>query len=335
MSFIAPLLYRVNQSVYRYIDYVRKVNTLIRQISIQENVCRLWLYLDYTWCLLRYGCLINQYYKGLFYKMPEIIRIKAFTQRRVTHIINNYNDNNYIHILLNKNEFNSFYREFIHRKWLYSKKMSQNDFDSLFKSCTELFVKPLDDQEGHGIYKISTDISTAEAFYKELSSKNVVIEESIIQHSDMIFGNGSVNSARILTVTDTKGKAHVVRAGLRVGVGNAIVDNFTAGGVLYEIDIESGRIDHKGIQGNNYDIIFHPGTTICMLGYELPNWRVAINSVIKAAEMLPQCRFIGWDVAFTPDGIELIEGNHNPGIFTLESLGTPGAYSTVKQILKK
>lgn len=72
-----------------------------------------------------------------------------------------------------------------------------------------------------------------------------------------------------------------------------------------------------------------------MLGYELPNWRVAINSVIKAAEMLPQCRFIGWDVAFTPDGIELIKGNHNPGIFTLESLGTPGAYSTVKQILKK
>lgn len=333
MSFISPL-YHVNQCICRYVDYVKKVNTLIKQIAIEENVCRLWLYFDYAWCLLRHGCLINQYYKGHFYKMSEVVRGKSFTQRRVTHIIKNYNDNNYIHILLNKNEFNNFYKEFVHRKWLYSKNMNQNDFKKIFYDCKELFVKPLDDQEGHGIYKICTEESIADSLYKELSGENVVIEDSLTQHSDLNLGNTSVNSARILTVTDTKGKSHVVRAGLRAGVGEAIVDNFTAGGVLYEIDIESGRIDHKGIQGSNYDIIFHPGTTICMLGYKLPNWKLAIDSVVKAAEMLPQCRFIGWDVAFTPNGVELIEGNHNPGIFTLESLGTSGAYAEVKQILK-
>ena len=70
-----------------------------------------------------------------------------------------------------------------------------------------------------------------------------------------------------------------------------------------------------------------------MLGYQLPNWQIAIDTVKIAAEKLSQCRFIGWDVAFTADGVELIEGNHNPGIFTMESLGTPGAYADVIKIL--
>lgn len=320
--------------IYKYIDYGRKVKSLIKQMAKEEDICRLYLYFDYTWCLLRYGCLVNQYHRGHFYKMPLVVKRKSFTQRRLIRIMNNYNDSNCIYILLNKNVFNDFYKEFVHRKWLYSEDMNYHDFRELFDSCTELFVKPLDDQEGHGIYKISTEGKRAEDFYKEVADKKVVIEESISQHPDMIFGNASVNSARVLTVTDTKGKAYVVRAGLRVGVGEAVVDNFTAGGVLYQIDIESGRINHKGIQGSNYDIIFHPGTEICMLGYKIPNWKRAIDSVVKAAEMLPQCRFIGWDVAFTPEGIELIEGNHNPGIFTLESLGSPGAYADVKRILK-
>lgn len=331
MSFIP--LYKFKPLICRYIDYARKVNSLIKQIAKEEDICRLYLYFDYTWCLLRYGCLIGQYHGGRFYKMPLIVKRKSFTQRRLIRIINKYNDSNYIHVLLNKNVFNDFYKEFVHRKWLYSKDMNYHDFRELFDSCTELFVKPLDDQEGRGIYKVSTEGKIAEDVYKELADKKVVIEETIVQHSDMVFGNASVNSARVLTVLDTKGKAYVVRAGLRVGVGEAVVDNFTAGGVLYQIDIESGRITHKGIQGNNYGVVFHPGTEICMLGYKIPNWKVAIDSVVKAAEMLPQCRFIGWDVAFTPNGIELIEANHNPGIFTLESLGTPGAHADVKQIL--
>ena len=71
-----------------------------------------------------------------------------------------------------------------------------------------------------------------------------------------------------------------------------------------------------------------------MVGYRLPNWDIAIEAVTKAAEKIPQCKFIGWDVAFTQKGVELIEGNHNPGIFTLESLGTPGAYADVVKFLK-
>lgn len=278
--------------------------------------------------------MINQYIKGHFYLMSKVIRKHAFTQRKVERIINGYNNRGYIHLLENKDEFNTYFTEFVERKWLCSKDMEESELKKLYVENEELFIKPLDAMEGEGIYKIKTCEIPFEELFSDLKNKNVIIETIIRQHEKMIFGNESINSARILTVLDTNGKAHVVRAGLRVGVGNSVVDNYSAGGVLYEIDVKSGIIDHKGIQGNNYDIIFHPGTDICMVGYKLPNWNFAIDAVTKAAEKIPQCKFIGWDVAFTQKGVELIEGNHNPGIFTLESLGTPGAYADVMKILK-
>ena len=77
----------------------------------------------------------------------------------------------------------------------------------------------------------------------------------------------------------------------------------------------------------------HPGTDIVMLGYRIPNWDKVIEGSEKAAEMLPQIRIIGWDVAITEDGIELIEGNHNPDYELFEFLGSTGYYSKIKSAL--
>lgn len=306
---------------------------MLEQISHEENTNLLYLYYDYSWCLLRHGCLINQYYKGHFYKQSEVVRKNAFTQRRVNKIINNFNSKDYIHILNNKNEFNTYFSSFIKRKWLYSKDMTKDQFLSLCNSCDAIFVKPLDDMEGNGIIKYLTSNMDSDTLYRSFVSQNLIIEEAISQIDKLCLNNQSVNTARILTILDSKGNAHVVRAGLRVGVGDSVVDNYSTGGVLYQIDIQTGIVDHKGIQGCNYDVIYHPNTNICMVGFQMPHWDIAISQIKKAAEMLPHCRFIGWDVAFTVSGIELIEGNHNPGIFTLESLGSPGAYRDVIRLL--
>lgn len=317
----------------RYLNYLKKVNEHLNFISDKEDASLCRLYLDYAYCWFRHGCLINQYSKGHFYKQSGIIRAKSFTQRRVTKIINRYNDPRFIHILENKNEFNSLFSEFMCRKWLYSKEMTKEQFNDFISKCKKIFVKPLDDMEGHGICFLDLSDRNTDDIFDNLKKRNAILEEPVVQNRMLDLGNKSVNTARTLTVTDSLGKAHVISAGLRAGTGDAVIDNFSAGGVLYEIDIETGRIDHKGIQGDNYDVIFHPGSDICMLGFKLPNWEKAVASVIKAAENLPECRFIGWDVAFTESGVELIEGNHNPGIFTLWSLGTTGVYAVAMKIL--
>ena len=318
----------------KYLVYLKKVNKELQQLSFIEGINIYWLYIDYIICLIKYGCLINQYTKGHFYIMGRLVRNRAFTQRRLEKVISLANNRSHIHILENKNEFNKFFCEYVERDWLCSKDMKKESFDRVFNSNEELFIKPLDSQEGEGIRKIKTSTVASNVLYNELKAGNYSIESIIRQHEKMFLGNQSVNTARILTVLDKEGHAHIVRAGLRAGVGNTVVDNFSAGGVLYEIDPVTGLVDHKGIQGDNYNVIYHPGTDICMLGFQLPHWDKAICAVTKAAEKIPQCKFIGWDVAFTNKGVELIEGNHNPGIFTLESIGTPGAYAEVMNILK-
>ena len=317
----------------RYIAYLIKVHNQLKKLSKSKGISLWWLYQDYIKCLLLYGCLVNQYVNGHFYKMGTLIRKRSFTQRRLEKVIQLANNKKYTHILENKLEFNTFFKDYIEREWLYSKDMDKSSFKKLIESNHELFIKPLSLQEGEGIRKVRIHEENINQLYEELTSGCFMIEAVIKQHPMMYFNNTSVNSARILTVLDKSGKAHIIRAGLRVEVGDSVVDNFSAGGVLYEIDLSTGIIDHKGIREDNYNLIFHPGSNKCLLGYQIPNWSLAINAVKTAAEKIPQCRFIGWDVAFTEKGVELIEGNHNPGIFTLESTGNPGAYIEVITVL--
>ena len=249
-----------------YFSYMSKLHGVLNEIKREEKLSLTLLYVDYLWCYLRHGCLINQYHRGHFYKTPSVIRRRAFTQRRLQNIIDRCNSPQYVKYLEDKSLFNTYFKEFIRRKWLHSKTMTKEEFYSFYNSVSEIFIKPLDDMEGHGIKKLSTATSNVEEVYSLVSNRAMIIESCICQHPNMNFGNSSVNSARILTVLDNAGRAHVVRAGLRAGIGDAVVDNFSAGGVLYQIDIESGRIDNKGIQGGNYNVLFHPGTDICMLG---------------------------------------------------------------------
>lgn len=319
--------------MHRYLNFIKKIIGGSEKLSSTYGISKYWFYWDYAICFIKYGCLIDQYTKGHFFMMNKVTRRRAITQRKLEYLIKKYNDYNYIHLLKNKNEFNAFFKDYIERDWLYTKNMDKDAFLEFCNSNEQLFLKPLDEQEGHGINILKTNSADLMTVYEDLKCKNILVESIIRQNHLMTLGNKSVNSARILTVIDKSKKAHVLRAGLRAGVGDSIVDNYSAGGVLYEIDIKTGIIDHKGIQGDNYDIIYHPGTDKCMLGFQIPNWNKAIETVIKAAEKIPQCRFIGWDVAFTEKGVELIEGNHNPGLFTLESLGTPGAYADIMAIL--
>ena len=44
-------------------------------------------------------------------------------------------------------------------------------------------------------------------------------------------------------------------------------------------------------------------------GYQIPYVKEAIDLCLKAATVVPQLRYIGWDVATTPTGPAIIEGN--------------------------
>ena len=42
-------------------------------------------------------------------------------------------------------------------------------------------------------------------------------------------------------------------------------------------------------------------------------WREILDLLQEAARVVPSVRYVGWDVAVTPDGPLLVEGNQYPG----------------------
>ena len=51
-----------------------------------------------------------------------------------------------------------------------------------------------------------------------------------------------------------------------------------------------------------------------IIGYKLPQWDEVLSMTKEMAEMLPECKYISWDLAHTDKGWVLVEANRN-GVF--------------------
>lgn len=319
------------------IDYSIRCKSLLRDLSTKENIPVWQLWIDSIWSFIRYGCTIRQYHKE-FYQYSRLVRNHIFTFRKFKKLVARTNNPSYIYLLSDKAAFNSHFSRFITRNWLSSNKMTFEGFDSLCNSKTGIIVKPLGGMEGKDISIISEEsLHSHEArltLFSKLKQDNWIIEEVIKQHPQMIFGNNSVNTIRAISLMDKENnEIAIIKTVLRAGVGESFVDNFHQGGCVYDVDIDTGRISSKGISSESSNIILHPGTSICMLGYQIPEWKEVLSVIRKAHQLIPQCRFISWDIAITENGVELIEGNHDGDYDMLEFVGRGMMWPVLKQYL--
>lgn len=66
----------------------------------------------------------------------------------------------------------------------------------------------------------------------------------------------------------------------------------------------------------NYDgMVFenHPNTGVKIVGFQIPNFDAVKEVASTAARLIPEIRYVGWDIAVTEDSAQLIEGNEYPG----------------------
>ena len=71
-------------------------------------------------------------------------------------MIHTVNNKEYIPLLEDKEKFNQYFCNYVHRKWIVSKSMTLKDFKELYVASNGLIVKPLSGTEGGGIYRIDT-----------------------------------------------------------------------------------------------------------------------------------------------------------------------------------
>lgn len=315
---------------------INKYRNALDDLSRESGISKVYLYWDCLWAYIRYGCVLNHYIEGKFYLKRSFDRKRIFTYKKWETVIK-FNNPDYVYMLKDKIAFNRHFSSFIGRAWISSKECGYEVFQSFLERYGEVFIKPADGLEGAGCSVLKYE--EGRDFHEEydfISKHNLIVEERVRQHPEMFFGNKSVNTIRVYTLFDNKtNEAVIIKTTLRAGVGESIVDNSHSGGRSYEIDTDTGIIDSKG-WGHGYVSgggIFHPGTDICMLGKRIPFWDDVKQLCKEAAEMIPQVRYIGWDVAIIEKGPILIEGNNTPDLDIMEFVGDYGYYETIQSHL--
>ena len=276
---------------------------------------RLWLLCDMLYCALKYNAGYVDYKIAEFYRLNDAQRKTQITRGLSNTIVRRMNDKAYWYLFDDKATFNELFKEEVGRGWMkISAQTDPDEFRAFLNQYPDLIAKPLEGSSGVGIERFTSEHwqGREEDFLRELLDKQIgIIEERVIQHPRMAqMCPTSVNTIRIATLLGDK-KQGIVYAFLRIGNGN-VMDNVDQGGMAARVDLASGKLLTVGAdkKGNTYT--HHPMTGTPIIGFEVPFFEEAKAMCLKAAQEVPQMRFVAWDVAITEKGPVFIEGNSFP-----------------------
>ena len=142
------------------------------------------------------------------------------------------------------------------------------------------------------------------------SPQNYLLQEVASQDKALSELNPtSLNTIRCLTYLDRHGNAQVMGATLRLGAGTMVVDNAASGGLYCGVDIDRGCILGDAVNKGGDKFARHPNTGVLFADYPVPNLEQVFEMCSRCHEAIGQPMTVGWDVAVSPDGPLLLEGN--------------------------
>lgn len=185
----------------------------------------------------------------------------------------------------------------------------------------ELVAKPTDGEGGGGVRTLGR-VPDEEALAARTAALRagrgvLLIQPRVSAHPYLRdLALSALPTVRIVTMRDEAGTPEVVSATFRCPTDPAaVVDNMKAGGLIVPVALEAGRLGLACLGYRGGDHSHHPTTGAAIEGRTLPDWHAARALAERAhAEAFGDYVLIGWDVALTPDGPMLIEGNGKPGV---------------------
>ena len=280
--------------------------------------------LSMLWCLLRYGSRPIDYVRFEFHKKSARERGRYLTFYKYRGLLDKFGYHN--KTTHGKIAANRTFAEYIHRPWMVADKDTDPDTVREFVSKNGVvFAKPDNGDQGKGVMKISASDSAAlEEVISNCRNTPYVIEGAIRQIPEIAAINpSSVNTVRAYTLLKRNGETQILGIMLRVGRKGSHVDNWGSGGVGYDFDLETGICTGYGRDKKNNPYTFHPDSNVQMVGFKLPDFENLKRTIVGLSQKVPQARFVGWDIAVTPDGYELVEMNCPGGHDFLQAFGKP------------
>ena len=284
-------------------------------IQKRSGKSRVWLLRDMLRCGIKYNAGYMDYMIAEMYRLNDEQKRSVITRGISNGIVRRMNNKAYWHFFDDKTEFNTLFADEIGRKWLRSDdKLTEEQLTAFLNGLPAVLYKPLEGSSGVGIEKFERSAWEADphAFYRRIRGMgDAVLEELLVQHPDMArMCPTSVNTVRVATLLGDKQEG-IVYAFLRIGNGK-VMDNVDCGGMAARVDLETGTLKTVGAdkQGNVYEK--HPITGTPIIGFRIPFFEEAKEMCLQAMRVVPQVRFVAWDVAITEDGPRFIEGNSFP-----------------------
>lgn len=212
-------------------------------------------------------------------------------------------------IFVDKIKFNNVFKDYIGRDFIDIRVAGADGLAGFIEGKDSVFAKVTDSYGGHGIEKIKDFVNIEQLYARLMENKQYLVEDAIIQNDVLNKINPyAVNNVRYATVVKD-GEVFIETSTLRLNTGDDPV--ISSMDVMVNVDEEGNLISDA------YDEWFdtyvtHPDTGTVIKGMKLPFIPEAREMVKKAALLVPEVRYVGWDVAITQDGPVLIEGNFYP-----------------------
>lgn len=272
---------------------------------------------DMLWCSVRYDMAFRDYAVWDIRLLNAKERATWMTHPKSFRITKMYNTPEGRAKLEDKRRFAREYADLLGRETVDLRDVDDAELGAFLRRHPRVLTKP---NEGHGgggidLHEVGPDPDAA-AFRAEVTAKGqTVVDEFIVQHPEMsALYPDAVNTVRLITFLDTeRDRVHLLAAVLRIGNGD-VIDNFASGGMFTMLDDEGVAL-YPGVDKNSNVYREHPVTGTPIVGFRVPMYDRVLDLAAALARRTPEAPYVGWDIALTPDGPVVIEGNHNSSVF--------------------
>jgi hypothetical protein len=170
-------------------------------------------------------------------------------------------------------------------------------------------------QSGRGCRLRREDLAGYLADRALTENLTLLVQPALLNHPDLrTEPNEALATARLVTGRSIEGEITPIFCFMSFGLANKITAHSNR---VTLIDVASGRLLPPPTQENRFYQYRQFGSNDDWI---LPDWDAALRHVKAAHEACCNFAFIGWDVAFTPDGPMILEGNTNWSAGTYQSL---------------
>ncbi|MEL6656563.1 MAG: sugar-transfer associated ATP-grasp domain-containing protein [Bacteroidota bacterium] len=293
-----------------------KFRTFFTYAQQQTQCSSLGLLSDLLRSSLRYNISLLDYFYFRFFEKNERIRATYAGTGFMYEYQLKMNPPASRSVLENKLLFNTTYHSFIQRMTFSMAALGDEPTAQVLLDNTsgKIVLKAATGQVGAEVEVFSSSDFTATTLVAFMREKGFDLAEEYVQQHPALnaLSPSGLNTVRVISQLDQEGNFHCLGARLRISV-NSTVDNMAAGNLAAPIDADSGLINGPAVYSDitKSAVTHHPVTSQEIAGFQVPFWTETMAMVEAAARAFPENRSIGWDVAISATGPELIEGNHN------------------------